>query len=510
MFLIGWCCLTQCAYAALHEKKEENFEKLTLNFADTTHTFEGDQLKRLLTHCKLFEKSKEQIVDLKSISFQPFTRFLLNIGADEKFMRMLLANQSAEELGKQLHICTNLRAEYLGNIILEIFANRFISDKVLEQFSQTGDIPAKNFSATQEKQIAHSILKILMPKIVPSVTVDKKSIAFSKISDIAFSQRGLRLAIAADKEIHILNPDTLEPFYKPLCCHKDTITMLAFNPSSEFELATSSCDSTIRLWDTLNGGQTRFEFNRHKAPVNTVSYTSETDQLISGDQKGTLFVWAPSKDSPDITFTDQDFNIRAAAYDPTAKKIIYGNLDGFKILKFVDGKPSLLSKIGTDISNIPDLCYAAKKLLMHIPPNNQISFKSECTEKLHAHHPHMEMKQETYAEKNELVIVDKQQIVPPLVHDAHKDLVKKMVYHPNGNLLASIDHKADTFVITDLSQVNELYKMKIGTNLSQTLLLAAIMSKKIDPKQMPQHFESTAAPLKNIFSLLAHEAKTAL
>jgi hypothetical protein len=524
LLLVLSCFSAHFSWAAL--KQEENLEELTINFASNfSYTYQGSQLRSLCEHCKLFEKikSKTHKIEMPNVTFHAFNQFLLHLNAHSG----ITSQTTSKDLAKQLSICINLKAEEFGASILAIFEKRLTTDAALTYFCESGKISdqalAKIFQSNEpseknlpipEKLIANTILKNqVMKEITPLLPMSKKVVSFPSISDITYNAQGSQLAIATDREIHVLNPDNHQLMHNPLCGHNDKITMLSFNPKNEHELASSSHDSTVRLWDTLNEKEC-FVFKKHKARVNTVFYAQGTGQLISGDEKGNLFIWSPDKEQPEIAYTDPNFfNIRVATYDPAAEKIIYGNLDGFKVLKRIDGTLNLESKIGADISNLPDLCFAAKMLLTYRPADNNFSFKNECTEKYHEHHPYVELKQEAHAEKGgTITIFDKHRIISPLILEPHTEEIKKIVYHPSGNHLVSFDKKGVELVSFDLTKFNELYKIKIGTNLPQALVLVSALKKKLDPNKMPQPLESTAAPLKNILALITEmkqETKTA-
>ncbi|MBI2775314.1 WD40 repeat domain-containing protein [Candidatus Dependentiae bacterium] len=515
MLLMGWCFLTQFSYAALIQKKEEILEELTIKFANNfSHTYKGEQLKSILDRCKLladeFQKEKKAEKDLSAIGFQAFSQFLFNLNSNPEMLRILFAQKTSNDLRIQLQIASKLGEEQLETIALETIAQNLTSDQHLESFLKTGELPEKDLSKRKEKIMVNSILrKIVMPKMIEYITINKKSLPYKRISDATYNKNGSQLAIAADSNIYIINPDNGEPLHKPLSGHKDSITMLAYN--KEFELASSSLDGRVLLWNTLKG-QKYFEFDNHKACVNTVSFVPKSNQLISGDHKGKIFVWSPGKDEAKIVkeHIDPGFNVRVAKCNPDSETIIYGNLEGLKVVQLIDGKPIVLSKIGTDISDIPNLCAAAQIMLMHLPLNNHISFKSKCTNENHADHPHEEFKQMIVVKKDGIMIADKREIIPPLSMEPSRNQIRKVEYHPNGDQFISIPHEGDELVLVDLSQVNMVYKIKLGTGISQALLLAAALKKKLDPKTMPQHFATTAAPLKAVLDLIKQENKTAL
>lgn len=73
--------------------------------------------------------------------------------------------------------------------------------------------------------------------------------------------------------------------------HIDAILDLAFSPDGNL-LATSSRDTTIRLWDA-NTGKFQRTFLGHAAQVNGVTFNENGSKLISGDYDGVVILWDP-------------------------------------------------------------------------------------------------------------------------------------------------------------------------------------------------------------------------
>jgi G protein beta subunit-like protein len=85
--------------------------------------------------------------------------------------------------------------------------------------------------------------------------------------------------------------------------HTHNVTSVGFPKDSRW-MFTGSEDGTIKIWDLRAAGCQRDYEN--KAPVNTVTLTSNQGELISGDENGVIHVWDLTSNSCIKKMTPQD------------------------------------------------------------------------------------------------------------------------------------------------------------------------------------------------------------
>lgn len=89
--------------------------------------------------------------------------------------------------------------------------------------------------------------------------------------------------------------------------HTDAINALAFNPRSEFLLATASADKTIGVWDMRNLKQKIHTLEGHNDAVTSLSWhPTESSILGSGSYDRRVLVWDLSKVGEEQTPEDAE------------------------------------------------------------------------------------------------------------------------------------------------------------------------------------------------------------
>jgi len=76
--------------------------------------------------------------------------------------------------------------------------------------------------------------------------------------------------------------------------HTDTLTDGCWNPLDDTKLATSSFDSTFRIWDLVSGSQERVNFIKYKGKKTKISkllYTNSSKNIITTDDHSRLCIW---------------------------------------------------------------------------------------------------------------------------------------------------------------------------------------------------------------------------
>jgi len=154
---------------------------------------------------------------------------------------------------------------------------------------------------------------------------------------IAWSQDGQLLA-SGDKtgQVMVWDPDTGKQKGKTLIGHKQWITSLAWEPlhlgsGKSRLLASASKDTTVRVWDTVNGQCVR-SLTSHTASVTCLRWGG-SGLIYSASQDRTVKVWR-SKDGVlcrtlqghghwvNVLALNTDYVMRTGAFDPKEAKVV--------------------------------------------------------------------------------------------------------------------------------------------------------------------------------------------
>ncbi|THU73543.1 hypothetical protein C4D60_Mb04t23970 [Musa balbisiana] len=117
----------------------------------------------------------------------------------------------------------------------------------------------------------------------------------SKVVSCHFSSDGKRLASAGhDKKVVLWNMDTMQTMSSSQE-HSHIITDVCFRPNST-QLATSSFDKTVRLWNAAESIHCLNTFTGHTSHVTSLDFhPKEMDILCSCDDNGEIRYWSSDK-----------------------------------------------------------------------------------------------------------------------------------------------------------------------------------------------------------------------
>ena len=119
------------------------------------------------------------------------------------------------------------------------------------------------------------------------------------VEDVAFHQHHADIFGSVGDDGKVLIWDTRQAADKPLhsvSAHSAEANCLAFNPFSEFLLATASADKTVALWDIRNLSMKLHSFESHADEVFQVTWSPFHETILSscgGDRR--VYVWDLSR-----------------------------------------------------------------------------------------------------------------------------------------------------------------------------------------------------------------------
>ena len=109
--------------------------------------------------------------------------------------------------------------------------------------------------------------------------------------------------------------------------HDAGVDALAISPDGKW-LASGAGDSTIILWDTINGMVVRRWIARNYQPVLTLAFSPDTRYLVSCGKDRKAVIWDLSDGASKAAVLDLDSTVLACAWSPDGKVIATGCQDG--------------------------------------------------------------------------------------------------------------------------------------------------------------------------------------
>ncbi|CEL03835.1 hypothetical protein ASPCAL04975 [Aspergillus calidoustus] len=114
--------------------------------------------------------------------------------------------------------------------------------------------------------------------------------------------------------------------------HSDSILLVAFSPDSK-ELASSSSDNTIKLWDPTTG-ELRQNLEGHSDSVRSVAFSPDGKQLASGSNDKTIMVWDPMTGELRQNLKGHSGFVSSVVFSPDGKQLASSSSD--KTIKLWD------------------------------------------------------------------------------------------------------------------------------------------------------------------------------
>lgn len=94
------------------------------------------------------------------------------------------------------------------------------------------------------------------------------------------------------------------------------------------EMAVSSEDGSIRIWDTSAINNVISVFQQHANPVKSVAWSTNGDAIATGDTTGVIKVWRPSNGQVISTLTGHSAAVNDLAWSPNGKLLASAGDDG--------------------------------------------------------------------------------------------------------------------------------------------------------------------------------------
>ncbi|XP_041972989.1 POC1 centriolar protein homolog A-like [Aricia agestis] len=127
-----------------------------------------------------------------------------------------------------------------------------------------------------------------------------------------------------------LKNTSLEPsLEKQLKGHRNSITALFYNPN-ELQLASSSLDNSVLLWD-LRGNMRSYRFQGHSEAVTDVTFSPSGKYMASASRDKTIRLWVPTVTGSTGVFKAHSQTVRSVQFSPDGTKILTASDD--KIIK---------------------------------------------------------------------------------------------------------------------------------------------------------------------------------
>jgi WD40 repeat protein len=146
----------------------------------------------------------------------------------------------------------------------------------------------------------------------------------------AFSPDGTCLAIARDREVHVLDCESLRPALKPFTAHDSPITSMVFHPKDSARLATAAADGTVTIWDLndLANPVPRLRLPCD-SPVHDLAYSPDGRLLACATKSdpGKVLVWNAITGKLLFAPLERSTRVRGVSFSPDGKYLATGSRD---------------------------------------------------------------------------------------------------------------------------------------------------------------------------------------
>lgn len=108
--------------------------------------------------------------------------------------------------------------------------------------------------------------------------------------------------------------------------HKDTITVVCFDPRSTF-LASGSADDSLRIWDIRDGTLLHTFHQGNEYDVVTAALRPDGRRIVTGDGENEMKVWDTGTGAEIETLRGHEGTVTSVVYSPCGKRIVSASWD---------------------------------------------------------------------------------------------------------------------------------------------------------------------------------------